>query len=1057
MVAPVLREPAFVWSCVALAGGCLAAAVAVRARKFLRELSEQFIRLPPSGKAVLAATVVVATVFAQKPTNVSTNQHESTRAEVTMPAYPPAKQPEGAARRGALNTEETEGGRHGEGHEVLDRSDKIDRISEADASNPSNPMNPVKETPCLPSSNYSVFSVADTPPLSSNDVVRGYRLETVRTNEAISYTRPTNARLVGTWHLTDAYRGRARVLFPSTNLHESAPISIRDDSCQFVANSPRPFRFPLGGHVVTSLWAHTWGKVRPQLRNASNEIFVIGAPMFARHDQSFLWTAAKANGSALLTWENFFLGNPYERLSTNLHESTRISICENSCQFVDNPPVNAQLELFPNGDFIARSNSVERVYRRVNPDDWDDDGITNGADDAPLVPSDTPQFGPHQTLPEGANADAYCWVDLVVRQANAQVTFAGDGASNLADPAFIAEADATNHVTLLIGKTYRVTCPMPFEIAAKSSDDIEDSWEEDRQALWLHWPVAIARKPKPTAFNTEGFEERRHGEGMDGLDRIDKIDRISESDASNPSNPVNPVKKTPCLPPSNTSVLSAAGFSVFSDSNTSLSSFTLLSSFQTFSKPSRTFTMQVVPLGLGEVFTWTNVCCRVSGSDYSFSITCGDSCACGGCSATGYLEYEGYRLPAYGGSCGCSGSVDHPGDDQDPDKDPPLPGASATFSKRVVFFEDEYENAPGETVPWRSTETELDCWAYGGTRGGHVRIEIRGADGLVQYGGSPLPFECDLEPGEEVTFKNTYRAVRPSGGEDDIIVTATFTENETDWSQTTIDKATAIRLKFRVNVLAPENDCDYRHRYGVREKVECSSEPSEPKVTWVAKGNGFVRGGEFSCPLTAASDPLTARCNGVEYMPSMAVVEPTGVEARNVGAVVYKVPIGHAGGIGMEIPSYALPLDVSFSQIAIEEVPNDGGSAIGYFTHSDFRNWWHHDENTGAGNWLDVDVHNKIGIDYPRLESELYRMTDDGLFVDDPRYGWRYGELNWDNPFGWNEQGTAKGTPAHKRFAVDEKQKMVIFETGRTGVWKLRNVVTRDIDGTVYLNGVKVR
>ena len=372
--------------------------------------------------------------------------------------------------------------------------------------------------------------------------------------------------------------------------------------------------------------------------------------------------------------------------------------------------------------------------------------------------------------------------------------------------------------------------------------------------------------------------------------------------------------------------------------------------------------MQVTPIGIGGAFTWTNVCCRISGSGYTFSITCGDSCSCGGCSATGYLEYEGYRLPAYGGYCGCSGSVDHPGDDQDPDKDPPLPGASATS-----------------------------------------------------------------------------------------------TENETDWSQTTIDKATAIRLRFRVNVLAPKNDCDYRHRYGVREKVECSSEPSEPKVAWVAKGNGFVRGGEFTCPLTAASDPLTARCNGVEYVPSMAVVEPTGVEARNVGAVVYKVPIGHAGGIGMEIPSYALPLDVSFSQIAIEEVPNDGGSAVGYFTHSDFRNWWHHDENTGAGNWLDVDVHNKIGIDYPRLESELYRMTDDGIFVDDPRYGWRYGELNWDNPFGWNEQGTAKGTPEHKRFAVDEKQKMVIFETGRTGVWKLRNVVTRDIDGAVYLNGVKVR
>ena len=120
MVAPVFRESAFVWLCVALTGGCLAVAVAVWARKFLREVSEQFIRLSPSAKAVLAAAVVVATVFAQKPTNVSTNQHESARIEEVVsatpteePAYPPAKQPEGAARRGALNAEETEIGRRG--------------------------------------------------------------------------------------------------------------------------------------------------------------------------------------------------------------------------------------------------------------------------------------------------------------------------------------------------------------------------------------------------------------------------------------------------------------------------------------------------------------------------------------------------------------------------------------------------------------------------------------------------------------------------------------------------------------------------------------------------------------------------------------------------------------------------------------------------------------------------------------------------------------------------------------------------------------------------------
>ena len=159
MVAPVFREPAFVWACVALTGVCALAALAVWQRKFLLGLSEQLIRLPPSGKAVLATAVVVATVFAQKPANVSTDTHGLARIEEgvsAMPteksAHPPAKQPEGAAMRGAPNTEGPEERRHGEGGDVLDRIYKIDRIVEAGASSPPNsvnPVNPVKETPCL--------------------------------------------------------------------------------------------------------------------------------------------------------------------------------------------------------------------------------------------------------------------------------------------------------------------------------------------------------------------------------------------------------------------------------------------------------------------------------------------------------------------------------------------------------------------------------------------------------------------------------------------------------------------------------------------------------------------------------------------------------------------------------------------------------------------------------------------------------------------------------------------------------------------------------------------
>ena len=61
-------------------------------------------------------------------------------------------------------------------------------------------------------------------------------------------------------------------------------------------------------------------------------------------------------GSRILTWGTFFLGGDA------------------------NAPVNAQIVLWPNGDFITCSNDVETVCRRVNLDDWDDDGIHNVRD-----------------------------------------------------------------------------------------------------------------------------------------------------------------------------------------------------------------------------------------------------------------------------------------------------------------------------------------------------------------------------------------------------------------------------------------------------------------------------------------------------------------------------------------------------------------------------------------------------------------------------------------------------------------------------------------------------
>ena len=79
-------------------------------------------------------------------------------------------------------------------------------------------------------------------------------------------------------------------------------------------------------------------------------------PMSAVPEQSRLWMAEEPDGARVITWDNFFLGG------------------DTNCL------VNAQIRLYSNGDFTTRSNDVETVCRRVNPDDLDGDGLWNEGD-----------------------------------------------------------------------------------------------------------------------------------------------------------------------------------------------------------------------------------------------------------------------------------------------------------------------------------------------------------------------------------------------------------------------------------------------------------------------------------------------------------------------------------------------------------------------------------------------------------------------------------------------------------------------------------------------------
>ena len=273
----------------------------------------------------------------------------------------------------------------------------------------------------------NLINLVNPVPATIDDISRGWRVESVTTNAAVSYAMPTNAVLLGNWHVHGA-----------TSSCGNNRIDFGD------------WAFPLGTNdeAFSSFWYFIDGRIRPTPKDAMREICAVGVPMSAVPGQSRLWMAEEPDGVRVLTWEDFFLGG-----DTNI-------------------PINAQIRLYPNGDFTTRSNEVETVCRRVNPDDWDDDGIPNGADSNPMS-CDGAFFGPANALPEGANTNAYCAVSVVATGPDALITFVGDAPSDYADPIFIAKSGETNEVVILIGKTYTISSEWPFDVVGASDPETE--------------------------------------------------------------------------------------------------------------------------------------------------------------------------------------------------------------------------------------------------------------------------------------------------------------------------------------------------------------------------------------------------------------------------------------------------------------------------------------------------------------------------------------------------------------------------------------------------------
>ena len=741
------------------------------------------------------------------------------------------------------------------------------------------------------------------------EIAQGWRLESVTTNDAVSYAMPEGVSPSFNWHK----RGTSG---------EWARLDLGD------------FAFPLGtnGGVVTSLSVFNDGRIRPTPRDAAREICAVGVPMLAMQGASSFWVAEAARSviapyhGKVLTWENFFLNAD------------------------TNTPVNAQIELVANGDFVTRSNDVQRIHRRIEPFDWDGDGLENTVDPEPLVAGadahgtnaewynvvcsnvleavggDGSAGTPRPTLSwlDGANTNAYYFVDVVTTNGLAPIYFTGDHESRLGNPVVVARGGETNHVPLLIGINYAVTSPVPFMVSIPD-DGFASVTTNGVSNYEVQWPL-----------NFEFTES------------------IGESN--------------------------------------------------------RVYSVSVEPYDPGGELTWEPphrgvTCGCLSFSGWSIVFGYSPTCDCGGNCPKGILYYllGGAVFAATGGVCRYG--FDDPAPPDPISYDPTdVPSLSITFSKQAVVFDDECEIGMYDVKPKSSTRVRISVDAYGGTRGGELVFSSLNLGKLTPVDGSvTLPPSRTLAEQEAFHTTGVYEGAEASDAEGDVSISGTFTELVTGQQISDSNSLTVVRVEIKEVKMAPGNPYVHRRCYGIAEEVECKQFPSAPAVLWRTNGNGTFSLGItkiFCCPLTAERCQLYAECKSAPLPIILRVIEP---ERIGCDYAEFLPPTSDGKGCGMLLYLQLLPLSVSFSGLEIQEIPADltnwqqWGSHSGYFDDYAFYQRWCHTTLWGAGVWHAVNEFNGIEFD----ESRIWTWPQP----------WSEGTLSWTIPYGWRLAGSTFNAP----------------------------------------------
>ncbi|MBR4653891.1 MAG: hypothetical protein IKO72_11090, partial [Kiritimatiellae bacterium] len=397
--------------------------------------------------------------------------------------------------------------------------------------------------------------------------------------------------------------------------------------------------FPWHGGMATALTVFASGEFRP---DAATTYFPapfdapLSLPPLSRRDPSapsFFWHAATPSNSLITTWENGLYGRDLSH------------------------PTNLQAEFFADGSFVYRYPDRTTAYPPVLPFDWDGDGLENSVDPDPEAPgpdahgtnaewygvvcsnilsaTDGP-YGVSLSWCDGANSNAYYFVDVVAERGPAPIYFTDAAGAVSGDPVVVALAGATNRVPLVIGPLYSVTSTVPFSISVaedsigRSPDGSVQVQPCDGGGYDVRWPVHFSYREESEGEFTVDSEP-------DGLELEFNWDV-----------------------PGGVPAMNVQGFS-----------YPAFPGFSPLQQP------RIIspPRILGS--PWACTCFQPCESNVV--LTCSGNCGCGGCMLGGAVSHIGHTLALPTMTCGCPAPYD-PDEPQEQHHDPSVPSFSVGFS-----------------------------------------------------------------------------------------------------------------------------------------------------------------------------------------------------------------------------------------------------------------------------------------------------------------------------------------------------------------------------------------